>query len=635
LKPLVIGTAGHVDHGKTTLVRALTGVDTDRLKEEKERGLTIDLGFAHLELTPDIRAAVVDVPGHHDFLTNMLAGSTGIDAVLLVVSAQEGPMPQTREHLQIAHLLGVHRGVIALTHIDRVDPEFAELAAAAAADEVEEVTGQGWPVIGVDATRGEGIDALRQALVELARQLPEPVQDPVFRLPVDRSFTVSGTGTVITGTVWSGSVATGDRVRILPSGIQARVRGLQEHGEAVDQVGARRRCAASLVGVGRDQVRRGDTVVLDQTWSPTKRLGVSLELLPGSTRPVEHGQRLRLFVGTRETMARVLLGGPEVLLPGESAPALLECEAEVVVRAGDPFIMRFYSPVELLGGGRVLELEPPRKWRERSEDWMAIQDGSPRLSVEAALRLAGPAGLVVSELRLASPHSIPASLPADWSVVALGARLFDPAQLRLVSERLEDWLNEAHERSPLASGLPLESLRAAAGASCAPVLVEAALERLVLDGRIVIDGPRVRSADHGVQLDERESELRDGILAALDLAGLMPPTPAELASQMKVPPPLATSLLKLLIEDGRVIRLTPDILLTSANELALRQMVLEVFVAVEEPAPSDFREALGISRRYLIPMLEYLDSVGVSERSSSGRIPGPAIREEVLEKRAR
>ena len=631
----MLGTAGHVDHGKTTLVQALTGIDTDRLKEEKERGLTIDLGFAHLELAAGIRAAVVDVPGHHDFLTNMLAGSTGIDAVLLVVSAQEGPMPQTREHLQITHLLGVEHGVVALTHIDKVDNEFAELAASAAAEEVAEITGHDWPVVPVDATSGEGVEGLKQALVELANQLPEPTVDPVFRLPVDRSFTVPGTGTVVTGTVWSGSVETGDRVRILPSGLEARVRRLQEHGQDVDEVGSRRRCAASLVGVGRDEVQRGDTIVSDESWIPSTRFGVVLELLSGSTRPVEHGQRLRLFVGTRETMARVLLGGRETLLPGESAPAVLECEADVVARTGDPFIVRFYSPIELLGGGRVVESDPPRKWLGHASDWPAVLGPGPQRSIEAALRLAGPSGRTLAELRLCTPHAIPPQLPGDWATIQFGSRLFDPGQLALVSGQLEDWLHEAHLRAPLESGLPLESLRAAADSDCAVELVEASLKMLARDGTIVIDGPRVRLAEHGVRLDDRETEARERILSVLEAAGFMPPPPSELASQLEIPASMGNSLLKLLVEAGLVVRLTPDLLLTAKREQELREAVSRVLVELDEPTPSDFREALGVTRRYLIPMLEYLDSIGVSERSPTGRIPGPAIRAEVEARRTR
>lgn len=631
MKSLVLGTAGHVDHGKTTLVQALTGIDTDRFLEEKERGLTIDIGFAHLDVAPDIRAGIVDVPGHHDFLTNMLAGSTGIDAVLLVVAAHEGPMPQTREHLQIASLLGLDAGVIALTHVDRVDEEFATLAGATAAEEVREIIGRDWPVVQIDSIRGAGLDALKDALRQLAESLPEPPDDPLFRLPVDRSFTIAGAGTVVTGTVWSGKVVVGERVRILPGGHQARVRSLQVHGEEQKQVGPRRRCAASLVGISRHEVERGDTLVSDPSWKPCLRLGVMLRLLEGGHRPVEHGQRIRLFLGTGETMVRVALPQGNALEPGDTTSAVLECESPVVARVGDPFIIRFYSPVELLGGGRVAEVDPPRRWRDRAANWEACLDSDARESVEAALRLAGSRGYAPGELRLATPHPIAAELPELWQAIHIGARWFDPDQLDRISRQLRSWLERAHREAPLESGLALQSFRAAGGAEAAPALIEAAVRSLVHEGAIVIDGPRVRLAGYSVDLGETERTIQDALMEAIVSGGFMPPSPADLAVVTSAQRAVVNDLLRLLVEAGTLVQVTPDILLTVQAEQDLRDRVLGVLREVETPTPSEFREALGVTRRYLIPMLEYMDAIGWTERSSDGRIPGPAARDAMAE----
>lgn len=628
---LVLGTAGHVDHGKTTLVKALTGIDTDRFQEEKDRGLTIDIGFAHLDLAPDIRAGIIDVPGHHDFLTNMLAGSTGIDAVLLVVAAHEGPMPQTREHLQIASLLGLDAGVIALTHVDRVDAEFAELAGATAAEEVRDIIGCDWPVVQVDAPRGTGLDDLREELRRLAESLPQPSDDPVFRLPVDRSFTISGAGTVVTGTIWSGHVAVGSRVRILPAGHEARVRSLQVHSEEKKEVGPRQRCAASLVGISRHQVERGDTLVTDASWRPSSRLGVKLRLLKDGTRPVEHGQRIRLFMGTGEVMARVALSQEHALEPGDTAAAVLECEAAVVARTGDPFIIRFYSPVELLGGGRVAEVNPPRHWRDRVANWNACLEAEARESIEAALRLAGARGTTGAELRLATPHRIAMDLPQEWNAIRIGDRWFDPEQRDRMSNQLRSWMEQAHQDAPLDSGLALQSLRAAGGKAAAPQLIEASIERLAGSGDIVIDGPRVRLAGHRVQLGRHEQATQDVLVQAISTGGFMPPSPADLADLCSAPRPLVNSLLKLLIEAGVLIQLTPDLLLTASAERDLRDKVLRVLRDTDCPTPSDFREALGVTRRFLIPMLEYLDSIGWTERSSDGRLPGRLARAALTE----
>lgn len=626
MKSLVLGTAGHVDHGKTTLVKALTGIDTDRFQEEKDRGLTIDIGFAHLDLAPDIRVGIVDVPGHHDFLGNMLAGSTGIDAVLLVVAAHDGPMPQTREHLQIASLLGLQEGVIALTHVDRVDEEFAELAGSTAAEEVLDIMGREWPVVHVDGTRGTGLDSLRDALRELAERLPEPPDDPVFRLPVDRSFTIAGAGTVVTGTTWSGQVAVGDRVRILPAGQEARVRSLQVHGEERRQVGPRHRCAASLVGISRNQVERGDTLVTDASWSPSSRLGVMLRLLRGGKRPVEHGQRIRLFMGTGETMARVALSSEGALEPGDISAAVLECETPVVVRAGDPLIIRFYSPVELLGGGRVAEVNPPHHWRDRVANWEACLGLDVQQSIEATLRLAGASGCTDGELRLATPHHVTGGLPPEWSALRIEDRWFDPEQRDRMSTELHSWMQQAHKESPLEVGLALQSLRTAGGTDTAPQLVEAAIGSMVESGDIVIDGPRVRLTGHQVRLSEDQRAIQESLVAAITAGGLMPPTPADLAEITSASRSLVNDLLKLLVEDGVFVQLTPDFLVTAAAEKKLRLSVLRVLKELERPTPSDFREALGVTRRYLIPMLEYLDGAGWTERSSDGRLPGPLAR---------
>ncbi len=516
--------------------------------------------------------------------------------------------------------------MIALTHVDRVDTEFAELAGATAAEEVRELIGCDWPVVLVDATRGTGLDVLREELRRLAECLPEPSDDPVFRLPVDRSFTIAGAGTVVTGTIWSGHIAVGSRVRILPAGHEARVRSLQVHSEEHKQVGPRQRCAASLVGISRHQVERGDTLVMDASWRPTSRLGVLLQLLEDGTRPVEHGQRLRLFMGTGEVMARVALSHDHPLEPGDTGAAVLECETPVVARVGDPFIIRFYSPVELLGGGRVAELDPPRQWRDRVGDWTAGLAAEAQEATEAALRLAGAGGFTHAELRLATPHRVAADLPPEWSAIRIGDRWFDPEQRDRMSSQLLSWMEQAHDESPLDSGLALQSLRAAGGQDAAPQLIEAAIRAMADCGHIVINGPSVRLAGHRVELSTHQQATQDVLIKAISAGGFMPPSPADLVDMSAEPRSLVNDLLKLLVEAGVLIQLTPDLLLTASAERELRDRVLGVLTQTECPAPSAFREALGVTRRYLIPMLEYLDGIGWTERSSAGRIPGSLAR---------
>jgi len=624
MKSYVIGTAGHVDHGKTTLIHALTGVDTDRFREEKERGLTIDIGFAHLEL-PGARLGIVDVPGHRDFLGNMLTGSTGLDAVLLVVSAAEGPMPQTREHLQIAHLLGIRHGVVALTNVDRVESDFADLADEAVREELAETTGhEDWPVVRVDAVRGDGVSDVRAALGELVERLTPPPADPIFRLPVDRSFSVAGTGTVVTGTSWSGRLAVGDRVHVLPGGQEARVRSLQVHGTDRQAVGARSRCAAGLVGVGVDEVGRGDTIVSTAAWRTVERIGVAVDMLPGSGRVIEHGTRIRVWLGTREVMARVELPNRGKIVPGETGHAVLACEAALATRAGDRCILRFYSPVELLGGARVAELEPPRDWEERVHDWDAVLGPEAPDSAGAAVRLAAGRGIDQDGLRLASPHLLPEPVPGDWALRRIGDRWFDPDRLEALERELEAWLQGAHEAAPRAQTRSLESLRGAAAAGAADALVGAAIEGLAAAGRIIVEGPGVRLAGHKVLLAADEVRVRDALITAVRAEGLMPPPPDELAERLGAPRTLLNDLLVLLVEADELVQVTPEFYVSAEAEAGLRKAALEVMSGRDAARPTDFREALDVTRRYLIPLLEYLDNVGWTRRTEDGRVAGPS-----------
>jgi len=629
-KTFVLGTAGHVDHGKTTLIRALTGVDTDRFREEKERGLTIDIGFAHLELAGGVQLGIVDVPGHRDFLGNMLTGTTGLDTVLLVVSAAEGPMPQTTEHLQIAALLGIADGVVALTNVDRVEPEFADLAEEAVREELRDILGRDdWPVVRVDGVRGEGIDELRRELEALVgRLVPRPV-DTVFRLPIDRSFSVAGTGTVVTGTAWTGSVAVGDRLRVLPSGREARVRSLQSHGEELREVAARRRVAAGLVGVTVDEVGRGDTLVSLDAWRLVERIGVAFRMLERSGRIIEHGTRLRAWLGTREVMARIELPDRGAAVPGDHGFAVLDCESPLVARAGDRLILRFYSPVELLGGARVTELDPPRDWEERTDAWAEVLGADPEASFRAVVRLAGGRGIDRDGLRLATPHPVsgaPDTSARDTTAAVrrIGDRWFDPARIDELERRLVAWLERQHEVAPRTPALPLESLRAAADQGDADALIEAAIDRLRSAGRVVVEGPEVRLAEHEVELSGRETEVREALLAEIRGGGLMPPTPAELSDALGAQRALVNDLLRLLVEAGQIVQVTPELYVTANAEATLRRTALAVLDASAVARPTEFREALGVTRRYLIPLLEYLDNIGWTRRTGDGRIPGPA-----------
>ena len=422
MRPLILATAGHIDHGKTALVRALTGVDTDRLPEEKKRGITIDLGFAHLRLG-ELSFGVVDVPGHEGFIRNMLAGATGMDAVLMVVAADEGVMPQTREHLAILDLLGVASGVVAITKSDLVSTDWLELVVDDVRRLIDTTTLHGCPIVPVSAKTGAGIDALRDAIVQQSTRPDLRRREDLFRMPIDRVFTVRGTGTVVTGTVWSGSITTDQSIVMRPAGLKARIRGIQVHGEAVQTCQAGERAALAIAGVDRDSLTRGD-VALDQgAWSGSRMLVVRARLIEDTDWLLKTRQRVRVHLGTAEVLGRVVLLDAPQLLPGESAWLQLRLEQPLVARAGDRVVLRSYSPVTTIGGGTVAELSTGKRTHLQPDESLLLQrinEAAPCEAIIAALQLRGVAGASLDELALATPHSPAEVASALESAAAAG-----------------------------------------------------------------------------------------------------------------------------------------------------------------------------------------------------------------------
>ena len=627
---VVIGTAGHVDHGKTALVERLTGVRTDRWREEQERGLTIDLGFAALDLAPGLETAVVDVPGHEDFLKNMLAGATGVDVLLLVVAADEGPMPQTVEHLSIAHLLDIRTGVVALTKRDRVDPEWLDLVTDATRDLLAEWDGsREWPIVPVSSTSGEGLEALREALVRVVAGRESRRAEDLFRLPVDRSFSVHGTGTVVTGTVWSGAVAAGSTVRLLPSGTTARVRGLEVHGERRDRVAAGRRCALALVGVAADQTARGTVLVTDPAWEASRRLGGRLETLARPGRPIEPGQRVRLYLGTREVMARVYPKGRDVVSPGESAWAVLALESPLTARARDRAIIRFYSPVTTIGGVRICELDPPRRWDSRTDAWGEILDGGDLAALDAAVRLSGTRGLSARSAPMATglPPAVIAAAFAESNARALGDRWFSAVAREQAIAAVIRVVSALHRARPRAPGVPVESVRSTLNAESAPALVDEAIAACVAGGALELDGPRIALPGIGAVLTAAEEQALQRLRVSILEGDLQPPLVKDLQRGLGIPRDLLDDLLRLLETRGHTRSITPEIHISTGALERLIARSNELLAAGVPLPPTVFKEEFGLSRKYLIPLLEFLDRLGVTRRSGEGRVAGTGARE--------
>ena len=620
---VVIGTAGHVDHGKTALVKALTGVDTDRFPEEQRRGITIDIGFAPLILSDDVRASVVDVPGHEDFIRNMVAGATGIDVALLVVAADEGVMPQTVEHLAILELLGVPVGVVAITKADLPDPDWLELVRSDVAERLKDSSIAWEAPIAVSALTGAGIEGLRRSLLAGAARAELRAADDLFRMPVDRVFSLAGAGTVVTGTTWSGSVRAGEQATILPENVVGRVRSIEVHGERREAAEPGRRTALALAGVERASAGRGSVAVSDESWRATSTLDVVLTLLPDAPRPLRQQTRVRLHLGTAEVIARVTPATDEIK-PGETAPARLRLESPVVARWGDRGVIRSYSPIRTIGGGVVMDPWPSARPRRPAPDGGHASD-DPVTRVRAFVAGAALEGLAVSDLRVragvhaAQVEEVVKETIETSDIIRLAGHLVPSALLETLRSRALELLARDHESRPLASGIPLEVLRQA----LRPVTIgEYVLRELEASGKIAIEAGTARLWTHGASLAEGHQLAGNRLLAVLAQAGSEGRTVSELDAEVKGG--TAAALMDYYVRQGTATRVGRDRYYdTSALEKLARAALSEI-ERLGSATPAQLRDQLKLSRKYLIPLLEWLDLKGLTLRDGDGRRIAPA-----------
>ena len=635
---IVIGTAGHVDHGKSALVKALTGTDPDRLKEEQERGITTDLGFAHLDAGA-VTLSFVDVPGHERFVRNMLAGAGGIDAVLLVVAADEAVKPQTREHFDIARLIGIDRGVIALTKADLADADMRELAAL---DVKELVAGsflEGAPMISVSAKTGEGLPALVEALAAQARSEARQERAGVVRLPVDRVFPVKGFGTVVTGTLVSGAIAEGDALAVLPAGQRVRIRGIHVHGRPVPAVRAASRAAVNLSGVDASDLARGVTLSTPGALAVTRRADLHVRLL-GSAPPLKHGARLRLHHGTADAAARLLVAAVRapggawqparpgdlgvVVPPGGEAFARVRLDRSVVVTRGDRTVLRLSSPAVTVGGALVLDPEPPSGGVRRAGAFARFEQL--QSATDAAtlwLREAGGAGLDTAMfirrggLDAAAAAELAAGLVASGAAVSSGTQLFDGQLEAGLAQRVLGVLDAFHRESPSEPGVPREALRERVAAGWHPAVFEMTLARLAAEGKLR-GADRVALASYQPGRSADEERARQAIEEAIRSGGLMPPEVAAVASRVQLAPGAVERLLQGLVRDRRIARLEgvyfhPDALERLKSEVRALKAGASLDVAA-------FKTRYELSRKFAIPLLEWLDRERVTRRVGEKRI---------------
>lgn len=609
---MILGTAGHIDHGKTALVRALTGVDTDRLPEEKRRGITIALGFAPLTLEGSGTVGVVDVPGHEAFVRTMLAGAAGIDLALLVIAADEGVMPQTREHLAILALLGVQGGVVALTKADLVDEEFAELVAEDVRGTLAGSPLEGAPIIPVSALRGTGIDMLRAALAESAARIPARSAEDLWRLPVDRVFSVAGAGTVVTGTAWSGSLARDATVRVLPAGRTARVRSLESHASAVTQAAPGARVAISLVGLDRDEIAHDAVIVQDgDPWTAARVLRADVSLLAdiGAVGP---RRQLRFHLGTAEVGARVVVVGG-ALVPGAVRPARVVLDAPVVARAGDRFVLRGGSPHTTIGGGVVTD---PAPGGARARPWPSAA-ATPEQRLAWIVAETGTTGVEVRALpvRIGVRPSLVERLIKDTTGVSrIGERLFASSVLEQRRSSLTAAVDRAHAEHPLAAGLDLQTARALIAPRTE--LADEIIRRASRAGVIEVSGAWIRRPGYAPGAAQTAIDAKGRLLATLRAAATEPPSVAELIATHGSEVP---ALLKLLAAEQLAIPVAQD--RWFATE-AVTELLHRLRTAVEPGkvySPTDLREPLALTRKYLIPFLEWCDRQRISHRTPTGR----------------
>ncbi|NTV12534.1 MAG: selenocysteine-specific translation elongation factor [Desulfobulbaceae bacterium] len=633
MREIVLGTAGHVDHGKTSLVKALTGIDTDRLKEEKARGITIELGFAYLDLPCGHRLGIIDVPGHEKFVRNMVAGAAGIDLVAFVVAADEGIMPQTREHFEICRLLGVSRGLIILTKIDLVEPEWLELVT----DEVRQYFKDTFlaeaPLVGVSALTGAGIDQVKTELNRLVVASDFAEAFGPFRLPVDRIFTIKGFGAVVTGTSISGRLSVGEEVRIYPAGESGRVRGIQVHAADVELVEAGNRTAINIQGVDKELIQRGNVVATPGSLAPSYIMDAEFIYLSSANRKLKNRSRVRLHLGTAEVMGRVVLLDDEELLPGVTANVQLLFEEPVCAWPGDHYVVRSYSPVHTIGGGRIFNSLASKKRRGRKSNGEIFQCYRQGNGEELALlhvRDAGVTGLTVDELavRLGIFGKRLRKI-IDPPISARKLVVLDPERQRFIEgtvyhdlqERCLALLAEYHRANPLKNGMSREELRSRLRGGDDARLFAFLLAELGRKGSIAQDEAEVRLGGHKVAMGADTGKLREEMLAFYAGAGLTVPTVKEVLERFgKGRPGLVKELMEVLVREGLIIKISEDLYFHATALAELKENIVGHIRAHGGIDAQGFKGLTGLSRKFSIPLLEYFDKCKVTLRIGDTRV---------------
>jgi selenocysteine-specific elongation factor len=640
MKSIIIGTAGHIDHGKTALVKALTGIDADRLEEEKRRGITIDLGFAHMDLpAPNgaiLRLGFVDVPGHERFVRNMLAGAGGIDLVLLVIAADEAIKPQTREHFDILQLLGVKRGITVLTKSDAVDVETLDVVRL----EVEEFLRGTFlddpkSIIAVSSLTGAGLEDLKRAMAAAAAEAQPRDSNTIARLPIDRVFTKKGFGTVVTGTLVAGTIRREDELGVFPAGRHVRVRGVQVHGQTAEAAVAGQRTALNLAGASREDLSRGMTLAPPETFETTRQVDVQLRLLPSAPRALKGRARIHLHSYTMESVAEVVLHeldptlvadakvARRQLLPGGEAFARLKLPEAALLLPGDRFIIRQFSPVVTIGGGVVLDAAPIRRMPGHSDFLALLAGNDPEEIVRARIARRNHEGLSMSRLvaetgwtrNVIETRLAPAL--KTGTVVCAGERFLHSPALEAVKSRIVRTVEDFHKENPLVGGISKKELLERV--EVVPEVFDAIAAMLIRDKKIEVAGDLVRLPGHGVVMKDEEAESKKKIEGAFASAGLTVPALSEVIAGLKVDKVRAQKIVTLLLRDKVLIKVSDELVFHRSALEELRQKLASYKMKSPKIDVAKFKELTGVSRKYAIPLLEYLDREHVTRRVGDAR----------------
>ncbi len=628
MKKIVIGTTGHIDHGKTSLIKALTGIDCDRLKEEKERGITIELGFAHYRFGDDLLMGIVDVPGHEKFVRHMVAGAWGIDMVLLVVAADEGVMPQTKEHIDICELLGLDRGIVAITKKDLVDEEMLELVKEDIKDFLKGRPFEGAQVIPVSSATGENIDVLRDAIISIANDVHEKSKDGIFRLPIDRVFTLKGLGTIVTGTCISGHISVGEEIEIYPLNKYTKIRNIQTYHEDAGEAMAGERVALNLQGIEKNDIERGIIIGRPDNLLLSNRIDATFKYLKLPYKPIKTDTVLRFHVATTQEESRLVILKKDIIEPGEELFVQLVFKKPVVVLPEDRFIIRSSYAIQTIGGGKILDIMPQRHKRKAQlldSYYSILTEGSISDKTEYHILKGGYGGIPSKTLSIllgmneAGINNTLENLKQKGKIKSVGKTLIHMDWFNGYKNMLKACVEDFHKKNPLKVGLSKEELRTKLP-KVEPVIFQAALDQFIHQGLIETDKDKVRLKGISQTNDKDISAIREAFLIKLLEYGLMPPGLKELASELKQQEKHIKDIAERLIYEGKVVKIKGDMYFHMDIIKNIKQQVTDFLKKNKEMSPSDFKTIFDISRKYTIPILEYLDEIKLTIRSENKRI---------------